>query len=287
MRRTWLGSALLVVMLAAPVPVRAQRADSSAMTAERFIAEARRATERFKDVSVAVSESYLKVGPDFPAMGEHWVNAELIMRAEFDPARPAILTYATIDGKHTLTGAVYALALRPGEKPPAVPNDAGWHDHVGTIDEESLLFGHDRMSGSDDLRLVVMHAWLWTANPDGMFATDNWALPLARLGLANATRVPVEAARALSLMADTAAYHERLFASAGELPERERASVDRIVARHRAEIAAWWGRREPSPALRPHELEWLTGAWARVRGDVSKAVSSGAARRLEHVFGHH
>ena len=286
----------LATSLAFAVPVHAQRPDTGASpgrtarergTMERFVAEARKATERFKDITVAVSESYLKVGPDFPAMGEHWVNAERIMRAEFDPARPAILTYATIGGKHTLTGAVYALALRPGEKPPAVPDDAQWHDHVGTIDEESLLFGHDRNAGSDDLRLVVMHAWLWTANPDGMFATDNWTLPLARLGITGSERVPVPAARALSLLADSASYHERLFTTAGALEERERVAVERIVARHRAEVSAWWSRRDRSPVLRPDEADWLGGAWSRVRGDVTKAISKAAAGRLEHVFGHH
>ncbi|MES2523400.1 MAG: hypothetical protein V4617_11925 [Gemmatimonadota bacterium] len=283
---------MTVLVAALPARLQAQRADAPAMTAERFVAEARRATERFKDIGIAVEESYLKVGPDFPAMGEHWVNAERIMRAEFDPARPAILTYATIDGKHTLTGAVYALALRPGEKPPAIPDRAQWHDHVGTIDEESLLFGHDRQTGSDDLRLVVMHAWLWVENPDGMFATDNWTLPLARLGITggramNRAAIPEGAARALSLMTDTVSYHERLFTSAGGLDERERVTVGGIVARHRSDVSAWWSKRVTAPSLAAEEFVWLTGAWDRLRRDVHKAVNATAAARLDHVFGHH
>ncbi|HYW32139.1 MAG TPA: hypothetical protein VE869_11575 [Gemmatimonas sp.] len=288
MKRTpMLGTAALLYALSSPAVMHSQRADASAMTAERFVAEARRATERFKDISVAVTESYLKVGPDFPAMGEHWVNAELIMRAEFNPARPAILTYATIDGKHTLTGAVYALALRPGEKPPAIPTDAQWHDHVGTIDEESLLFGHDRQSGSDDLRLVVMHAWLWTENPGGMFATDNWTLPLARLGITGSRTVPSTAARALSMIADSVAYHERLFTSAGALDEKERVVVEEIIARHRTGISAWWAKRETAPTLQPDDVEWLSRTWAQLRSDVTRAISSAAAKRLDSVFGHH
>jgi hypothetical protein len=33
-------------------------------------------------------------------------------------------------------------------------------------------------------RIAVLHAWLWLDNPAGLFATDNWALPWHRLGIA-------------------------------------------------------------------------------------------------------
>jgi hypothetical protein len=279
--------AALLVSLAFPLTLQAQAADSSAARAERFVAEARKATERFKDISVAVSESYLKVGPDFPAMGEHWVNSELIMRSELNPARPAILTYATIDGKPTLTGAVYALALRPGEQPPQLPGNVQWHDHVGTIDEESLLFGHDMHAASDELRLVVMHAWIWVGNPDGMFVTDNWALPLARLGVANADRVPVGAARALALVPDSARYHEKLFASAGGLDAREIATVSAIIADRRKAVGEWWTRRASVSALTAADADWLGAQWNRLRADVNAKIRPAAAERLQRVFGHH
>ena len=286
----------LATSLAFAVPVHAQRPDTGASpgrtarergTMERFVAEARKATERFKDITVAVSESYLKVGPDFPAMGEHWVNSEYIMRAEFNPARPAILTYATIGGKHTLTGAVYALALRPGEEPPPLPDNVQWHAHVGTIDEESLLFGHDRGAGGDELRLVVMHAWIWLDNPDGVFTTDNWTLPLARLGVTASGRMPMPAARALSLLSDSVSYHERLFAGAGELDAKERAAVSAVIARHRSGVTAWWNERAAGATLSPGDIAWLQDRWNRLRSDVARSVSRAAARRLERVFAHH
>lgn len=284
LRRSALG-----VLLAIVPALQAQMtpSESAADRAARFVERARVATERFKDLSVAIAESYLKVGPDFPAMGEHWVNGELIMRAELDPARPAILTYASIDGKRTLTGAVYALALRPGERPPDVPPSAQWHDHVGTIDEESLLFGHDRNSGSDDLRLVVMHAWLWVANPSGMFATDNWALPFARLGANTPLQMTAPAARAVSLLSDTAGYYERLFTSAGELDERESATVSRLVGRQRDAMNRWWHSRQGVAPISDAELAELHRGWMRLQSDVVSAVRPAAARRLERVFAHH
>ena len=287
--------AALAASMAFPVLSHAQRPDTASPgrtatdrgAVERFVADARKATERFKDITVAVSESYLKVGPDFPAMGEHWVNSEYIMRAEFNPARPAILTYATIGGKHTLTGAVYALALRPGEEPPPLPDNVQWHAHVGTIDEESLLFGHDRGSGGDELRLVVMHAWIWLDNPDGMFTTDNWTLPLARLGLTASGKTPMPAARALSLLSDSVSYHERLFAGAGELDAKERNAVSGVIAQKRATIAEWWSKRETGSPLSAAETAWLQDQWNRLRSDVAASVSAGAAKRLERLFAHH
>ena len=79
------------------------------------------ATERYKDIDVAIAERYTKIGPDFPAMGEHWVNGESVMRSGDGP-RPAILTYITVDGKPTLTGVVYTIVLKPGEKTPKLPD---------------------------------------------------------------------------------------------------------------------------------------------------------------------
>lgn len=253
-----------------------------------FVDRARKATERFKDIEVAVAESYVRVGPDFPAMGEHWVNGELIMKAELDPERPAILTYITVDGRRTLTGAVYALALRAGEQPPAA--FAGqWHDHVGTVDEESLLFGHDRVSGDDDLRLVVMHAWLWAKNPDGMFVTDNWSLPFLRLGLQPPDLVEPPAARALGLLSEDD-FHLRLFASAGELDAGETAAVAALLRRHRAAMKEWWQQRGRGAHITAAELASLTTRWRSLESDLLGAVNRRAAERLQrvlHVPAHH
>jgi hypothetical protein len=277
---------LLLVVAVAWRGAGAQQVDRSSDTAAQFVADARAATERFKDVNVAIAENYVKIGPDFPAMGEHWAKGELIMKGEMDPARPAILTYATIDGKLTLTGVVYALALRQGELPPAFPGSAQWHDHVGTIDEESLLFGHDREGANDDIRLVVMHAWIWVANPAGMFATDNWALPFARLGVATPQRISPQASRAASLLSGAATYYARLFSSVGELDDREAASVADILERHRGIVQRWWAARTSTGSPSVAELAQLQALWLRLEDDVRQAVRPGSARRLRRVLEH-
>jgi hypothetical protein len=261
----------------------ASSADSSANVAARFVARARQATERYKDINVAIADNYVKVGPDFPAMGEHWVNGELIMKGGMDP-RPAILTYVTVGGKQTLLGAVYALVLHRGEQPPPIPASAQWHDHVGTIDEESLLFGHDHMAGDEDVRLAVMHAWIWTPNPAGMFATDNWALPFVRLGVSPPEHLTWQASRAAALLAGAASYYDRLFAAAGELDERESPAVTSIVERHRATLQRWCDSRPPaSPVSAADELQLRT-TWERLANDVGAAVRPANALRLQRVL---
>jgi hypothetical protein len=120
-----------VALAAGPTAACIKGLGPDAQDPREFVAQARAATERFKDQAVATTEGYVKVGPDFPAMGEHWVNGELVVRGEFDAARPAILTYATIRGERTLTGAVYAIAVGPGQKVPDALPGAHWHGPRG------------------------------------------------------------------------------------------------------------------------------------------------------------
>jgi hypothetical protein len=61
--------------------------------------------------------------------------------------------------------------------------------------------------GSDpEMRLAVLHAWIWSANPAGVFATDNWSLPFLRLGIPAVPSAPRDALQALGLAADEEGY---------------------------------------------------------------------------------
>ena len=257
---------------------------SKAAADSAFIAQARAATARFKDIEVAVGENYVKMGPDFPAMGEHWVKGELIMRGVLDPAQPAILTYARIGDSLTLTGAVYAIVQMHGDALPDSPSHAQWHDHVGTIDEESLLF-HDRHDGESGAKvhLMVLHAWLWVPNPSGTFATDNWSLPFERLGV-SAPGGSADAARMASLLTTGASYFARLFAVSGELRERDAGQVLAVLERHREQVARWWDALPRRDTLSPSDVAYLAEGWGQLKRDVARAVDPAAARRLERVL---
>ncbi|MFN2399996.1 MAG: hypothetical protein ABR543_15360, partial [Gemmatimonadaceae bacterium] len=63
-----------------------------------FLAEARAGTERYRDRAVAIADGFRKVGPSFPAMGEHWIRSDVVLREAYEARRPAVLTYITVDG---------------------------------------------------------------------------------------------------------------------------------------------------------------------------------------------
>ncbi len=166
-----------------------------------------------------------------------------------------------------------------GDTAPAslpVPATA-WHFHQGTVDEESFLRSHagaDHVMPGPGPRLAVVHAWIWLDNPDGLLATDNWALAYARLGLgvpANGSRA---AARALALAAGDGGrmYLEALIHAVGQPSDSETAAVASGVRRHQAEARA-----------RASETAALEECWRALWIDVRAVVRPEVWQRLEAV----
>jgi hypothetical protein len=274
-------------------PGEAQRADhGNALSAAAqdsvaaFVALARAATERYKDQHVAAADGYRRLGPDFPAMGEHWANGEIVSVGEFDASRPGLLTYARINGVPTLTGVVYALPLTDNQAPPSFPFDRSlWHDHIGTVEDESLLLAHDVPQGpTGGLRLAVLHAWIWLENPEGTFVTDNWALPYARLGVRVSDRPPAGAARALALISGSTPYYISLADRIGSPTDAERERISATIARHNALITTWWKSRTPNPEMNAADVSRLNGMWQAMWSDVERSVSADVARRLRRIW---
>jgi hypothetical protein len=250
-----------------------------------FARRARQGALRYADQAAAVADGYRRLGPDFPAMGEHWANPELVARGTFDPLRPPLLTYIRVNGSPRLTGVVFAIPLADGEHPPAAPFAAGaWHDHFGSVEDESLLLDHDaQQAPAGELRLAVLHGWLFVDNPDGTWTTDNWALPYARLGVPVPPAAPTSATRAVALIGDALPYYEALAERAiGNDPAR----LERMVAtlaHHRSVMTAWWERRVPGAALGDVELAVLGGMWRACWADVARGAAPEVAARLERV----
>ncbi len=209
-------TALFAVATACSVPAAAQtQVDDPAA----FAARVRQATTRFHDRNTAIAAGYRLLGPDFPGMGEHWVNITLVLQRVLDSTRPAILSYVVVDGEPLLVGAGYAVALGPGDVPPDFPAGRGaWHFHSGTVEDESFL--PRRMAGGDasDRRLAIVHAWVWLENRAGMFRRNNWGLPYARAALEPPLTPDPGAARALALASGSFPYfHARFVRSHPEL----------------------------------------------------------------------
>lgn len=208
---------VMVMLLAMPQLALSQAPPDSANAVSAFVHTVREATARYRDRHEAVVSGYRPIGPDFPGMGEHWISVPLLLDGSIDPARPPILEYADIDGVPTLVGAAFAVLLPADSAPPVgfpVPATA-WHFHGGAVSEESFVSGHAHgaQAPSNKPRVAVLHVWAWLDNPEGPFATDNWALPFARLGLPVPAQAPsLEVARGLALVSGGARYYLKVMA---------------------------------------------------------------------------
>ncbi|HEX9129384.1 MAG TPA: hypothetical protein VF850_09495 [Gemmatimonadaceae bacterium] len=243
-----------------------------------FAARVHPMVEAFRDQSTAVAAGYRRVGMDFPSMGEHWLNTSLLFLNRFDIAKPAMLSYATIEGRPVLTGVVYALLLKPGELPPPVPGGRGmWHDHSGTLDAESALpVHHGAKSDTSAMRFVVLHAWVGIPNPAGLFEADNWALPYARVGVPLPAPVSISAARALSLLSGAKAYYVALAEAEGAARDAVAPALD-SGARLAAPIAE---RMRVSGSSAPADVAALEAAWRTALNSIALVSGTSVAARL-------
>ena len=201
MTRTAMAKTLTVVGVAVVLTAGwAARAGSSAGPApdrgEPTLDEVRRATERFRDVNVALAEGYIRDPSNLcdtadmmgrpaslGAMGIHYFRPDLLgitkppaprvdgTGTHTDFRKPAILIYEPqADGSAQLVAVenlVFAKAWRATGRttPPTfhgVPYDSMIDDPATALDEAHMFEPHfDR------------HVWLFRDNPNGMFAQFN------------------------------------------------------------------------------------------------------------------
>jgi methanethiol S-methyltransferase len=126
-------------------------------------------TERFKDPAVAEAEGYTLAfgcvsGPDYGAMGLHYVNMDLVGDPALDARRPEIVIYEPMpNGRLRLIGADYLVIasawdeLHPGETPQIM-------GQLLHLFESPNRFGLPPF--------YTLHVWAWKENPTGTFV--NW-----------------------------------------------------------------------------------------------------------------
>jgi hypothetical protein len=131
-------------------------ADGSGSLVERV----RAANDRFKNVSVAVSEGYTPIpcasGADGGAMGIHYVNSKLIDAAAIDIKQPQAVMYEPMpDGKLALIAVEYITSKGPASL-------------------EGQLFNFNGAPNRYGLGpFYELHVWAWKTNPRGAFADMN------------------------------------------------------------------------------------------------------------------
>jgi hypothetical protein len=248
---------------------------------EAFVACARAATDKYRDHAAAVRDGYRRIGGDFPGMGEHWIRVNLLFDRSFDPAKPELLSYALVDGRRRLLGVAYAVPLVGDDLPPRTPAGlSAWHDHSGTIDEETVLPQHHTHGAAGRApRLAMLHAWIWSSNAGGMFAADNWDIPALRLGVTPPAAGPAATGKTLSLLVGGREYLERAIAASTTLSGAERARVDRAFDRAVAAAEATV-KGLAGPAIGDADGLRLAEIWAALWADIDAVVSDDARERL-------
>ena len=162
----WTRSLVLLSLLAVPAAPAGElvhmvsdehvRTTVSDTLAERV----RQANDRFKNVSVALSEGYRPIpcasGADGGAMGIHYVNAKLFSAGAVDIAHPQAVMYEPMpDGRLTLIAVEYITLKGP----------ASLEGHLFNFTGAPNRYGLDPF--------YELHVWAWKQNPRGAFADMN------------------------------------------------------------------------------------------------------------------
>lgn len=277
--------AALLLLLAAPVAAQHTHdhghppaALDSAHVA--FLEAAERALEAFADPADALAAGFRPLGPDMPNMGQHWVHPGRAVGRPFDPAEPSMLTYLPVDGEQRLTGAAWTIPVGPDETPPDFPWPGAWHAHAGRLMDEAFGLVPHGVHDADRPRLAMLHAWTGTANPDGPFAADNWALPFVRAGVPVPHHVPPDAGRAVALAAGYGPFfREAVVRTAAPSPEALGRIQDALDARATAVRALLAEHPTEAP-----DVAALEAQWARL-GDAVREAAPDLWPRLAALFG--
>jgi hypothetical protein len=167
-RSNLLPALSIVIAIAVTSSLGAQHEPGHGRATGDLVKVVRDATERFKDVSVAEAEGYALMfgcvsGPDWGAMGLHYVNLSLVTDKVLDPAKPEIVIYEPLpNGRLKLIGADYLVFAADWHTAnQATPQLGGQLMH---------LFESPNRFGLPDF--YTLHVWAWKDNPSGTFS--NW-----------------------------------------------------------------------------------------------------------------
>lgn len=167
-----LGGAFLVLVLSAPVFFSVQAEDDGDMLSKetaQLIHEVRMTTAQYHELDTALNAGYGKFLNCFThgedrGMGQHYVQGDLVGDDILDPMQPEALVYESLgDGMQVLVAYEYLVFA-----------DA-W-DPDGEGREPPTLFGQDfalKTNIPDTPPVWALHLWLWSHNPEGLFADYN------------------------------------------------------------------------------------------------------------------
>ena len=143
-----------------------------------LIDKVRVATERYRDINVAISEGWVQAtpcvsGPDFGAMGVHFVQPGRLSDGILKAEQPEALIYEPLpNGAVRLVGVEFIVMAsiwagqNPGGSPPALEGNL-----------LNLVAAPNRFGLP---AFYELHVWAWEHNPNGSFADWNAAVSCER-----------------------------------------------------------------------------------------------------------
>jgi hypothetical protein len=148
----------------------------------RQLAAARAATGKYRSLERARADGYFQVTQFIPGLGLHMANLK-IRQDVFDPTRPQLLLYMPrASGGYELAGVGYTFVHNSDVPPPGFAGGQDvWHFHSNLcfLSNGSVTITPTRRacrarSGLFQKQTAwLLHAWIWRANPSGVFTEAN------------------------------------------------------------------------------------------------------------------
>lgn len=159
----------LVSMAQAQEMVHDHAGDEISPEISRLVADVRHATADFRDFDGVEAAGYGKfldcfVNNEVGGMGQHYVSGDLVGDDVLDPLKPEALVFEpTDDGDMILVAFEYLVFADKWD-----PENTGRAAPV-LFDREM----HLKTNIPDTPPVWTLHLWLWTDNPNGLFADYN------------------------------------------------------------------------------------------------------------------
>lgn len=167
-------STVIVVMLATGIAVALAHGSTTSNPQRDPLQAVRAATARYHSLTVAQKNGYAILkdtagiacidNPGVGAMGVHYANGDLVKAGRIVPDKPQALVYEPeANGQLRLVAVEYVVIKQQWD---------------ATHQSAPMLFGQHFMLTPDGNRFGLpafysLHAWIWQANPTGMFSMWN------------------------------------------------------------------------------------------------------------------
>ena len=149
MKRSALTVLTMAFLATATFLASAAAGGSSDLENQRGVAALRAATARYHDLDATLASGRVDVHACLDHMGQHYADPATFGDGILDPLDPEAMVYADDGTGHLRLVAVEWISTTPG-----------------TVMGMPLHF-------NDAFQVWIHHAWIWSPNPDGMFADHN------------------------------------------------------------------------------------------------------------------